>query len=61
MIIDPDPLDTWEGFLRRIALYVYSRTPEELAQLDKELGIEKYVTPFGILRIRRPRFFGENT
>ena len=52
--------DDWEELLHRIVDYIYTRTPEQLAQLDKDLGIEEYVTPFGTLRVIRPRLFREN-
>ena len=54
-------MDDWEELLRNIAEYVYSRTPEQLAQIDKELGIEEYVTPFGTIRMIRHKLSTGNT
>ena len=34
--------DDWEELLHQIADYIYSRTPEQLAQLDRDLGIEEF-------------------
>ena len=45
--------DDWDELMRTIAEYIYSRTPEQLKQLDKDLGIEEYTTPFGVLRVIR--------
>lgn len=51
----------WDELLHRIAEYAYELTPEQLKQLERDLGIEEYVTPFGVLHIIRHKLFAENT
>ncbi len=52
--------DDWAELLANIAEYIYSRTPEQLQQIDKDIRIEEIITPFGTLRIIHPHLFGEN-
>ncbi len=49
--------DAWEELLRRIADYIFSRTPKQLEQLDKDLDIKEYLTPFGVLRVKQNLLF----